>query len=381
MEVVLENHENPERYDISEENDIESKNMENSESIAISDDDFDSSIINQEFKKFGHQLFRLNKRDFPDSIFRPIHSDVQSSCSFVSHDSFSSKILEPSELRRSFSNIQNIIKRTDTPTFKSDNVRASPIPRSYTTGNVSSDMNSSNNSRKLRRFFSLITSPEETNTNNKKKKKKKKLKKKESIQPPDRRRRGFDGNLLEIDRYQNYAPETSVHIPITSLRPSTGVLLTMTPPKKRKSRWYSCLFWCCIRQKPSSSTDQPFSQYIADNITIEGLEPSLVKKLQNLQHREIYPSDYDTLLQLYEATVKAKCCDDDFIQHIPVVQLNGTEIEKNPTCAICLYELTSEDFCKRLLCSHVFHSKCIDECLRTRTTCPIRNCEIMFKDE
>jgi len=40
-------------------------------------------------------------------------------------------------------------------------------------------------------------------------------------------------------------------------------------------------------------------------------------------------------------------------------------------CMVCLEDFTDEQEVRRLPCSHLFHSECIDEWLRRCTDCPI----------
>merc|ERR1711964_143243 len=55
----------------------------------------------------------------------------------------------------------------------------------------------------------------------------------------------------------------------------------------------------------------------------------------------------------------------------PATADGSTQTTTQTQCMICLTEFAAAEECRRLPCSHVFHSSCINEWLRRCTDCPI----------
>lgn len=100
-----------------------------------------------------------------------------------------------------------------------------------------------------------------------------------------------------------------------------------------------------------------------------GLESDLVNVLINLQHRELTPEDYETLLRL-DDTVAPKTIDKSLLSELKTDTV--TDATAGDVCAVCMeiYELGQTR--KFLPCAHVFHAKCIDMWLENSS----RNCPI-----
>lgn len=56
--------------------------------------------------------------------------------------------------------------------------------------------------------------------------------------------------------------------------------------------------------------------------------------------------------------------------------IHETESRFRGECSICLEEYVTGDWCREFpVCSHIYHSNCIDEWLKKNPTCPVcRNC-------
>ena len=94
-----------------------------------------------------------------------------------------------------------------------------------------------------------------------------------------------------------------------------------------------------------------------------------------VQHRDITPEDYDTLLRLTDS-VKPKTLPPSALeQRAPSFAwrpplLPGMS-DAPQTCSICLESLAHGDRCRRLPCRHVFHRECIDTWLGSHADrCP-----------
>ena len=106
--------------------------------------------------------------------------------------------------------------------------------------------------------------------------------------------------------------------------------------------------------------------------------PCGLKQLELLQlmTREITPEDYDTLLKLDEG-IPARTAVPEEVQLLAkeIVSVDSALLKEN--CGICLCRFKSKEKVKRLKCSHVFHTVCIDRwLLNFNHTCPIDNSNI-----
>lgn len=115
--------------------------------------------------------------------------------------------------------------------------------------------------------------------------------------------------------------------------------------------------------------------YALDNHNAAGdLDSALINLLITLQHRDLTPEDYDTLLQL-DDTVAPKTLDQDIIASFKTDIVDANSV--GDTCAICmdLYELGQSR--KFLPCNHVFHTFCIEMWLNNSSlNCPIDNLSV-----
>jgi hypothetical protein len=67
-----------------------------------------------------------------------------------------------------------------------------------------------------------------------------------------------------------------------------------------------------------------------------------------------------------------------FIDLIPESEIKDVEKfhGENSDCIVCLNSFQSGDLVTTLPCSHVYHSKCIKDWLKTNPTCPVCKYEI-----
>ena len=106
-----------------------------------------------------------------------------------------------------------------------------------------------------------------------------------------------------------------------------------------------------------------------------GVDVTTYTAIMEIQHRDITPEDYDTLLRLTDS-VKPKTLPPSALeQRAPSFAwrpplLPGMSDEPQ-TCSICLESLAHGDRCRRLPCRHVFHRECIDTWLGSHADrCP-----------
>lgn len=96
-----------------------------------------------------------------------------------------------------------------------------------------------------------------------------------------------------------------------------------------------------------------------------GLLPSQVSDLLD---RDITPDDYEMLLQLDEALVRAPA-DPSSLQSLSTV---AAEEVLGETCGVCLHAFERPDCVAKLRCNHLFHQACIEKWLvECRRLCPL----------
>lgn len=119
------------------------------------------------------------------------------------------------------------------------------------------------------------------------------------------------------------------------------------------------------------------TQYIerkAQNLSLaqrSGMSP-LERLLEELQHRDITPEDYDTLLEL-DKDVKRKTAGTSAIKALKKAPERATNAESQSVteCAICLGAF-ADDSVVALPCAHEFHQACVSSWLSEHAnTCPI----------
>ena len=83
------------------------------------------------------------------------------------------------------------------------------------------------------------------------------------------------------------------------------------------------------------------------------------------------PEDYEMLLRLDER-VQRKTVNNAVLGSLPTVSVNETHL--NEQCTICMENYTFGQQLKRLPCSHLFHSDCIETYLAEFSSrCPLDN--------
>ncbi|XP_069120773.1 uncharacterized protein [Argopecten irradians] len=116
---------------------------------------------------------------------------------------------------------------------------------------------------------------------------------------------------------------------------------------------------------------QNLAYAIDNNNAAQDLDTALVSLLITLQHRDLTPEDYETLLRLDE-TVAPKTLQTDIIESFRKDIVNDSSV--NDTCAICMDQYVLGQSRKFLPCNHVFHENCIDMWLKNSSlNCPIDN--------
>ncbi|XP_033731110.1 uncharacterized protein LOC117320704 [Pecten maximus] len=116
---------------------------------------------------------------------------------------------------------------------------------------------------------------------------------------------------------------------------------------------------------------QNLAYAIDNNNAAQDLDNALVNLLITLQHRDLTPEDYETLLRLDE-TVAPKTLQMDVVASFKTDIVNESCV--NDTCAICMDQYALGQSRKFLPCKHVFHANCIDMWLQNSSlNCPIDN--------
>lgn len=92
-------------------------------------------------------------------------------------------------------------------------------------------------------------------------------------------------------------------------------------------------------------------------------------KLWDIKMNDRYKNikvNYDVNYDIEEKEEDYDVCDNCIIKN----SLNHKTLKIKDTCAICLKSIYENDFTKTL-CKHLFHKKCIDTWLISKTTCPL----------
>lgn len=56
---------------------------------------------------------------------------------------------------------------------------------------------------------------------------------------------------------------------------------------------------------------------------------------------------------------------------LPTVNYNSIEYPINDSCAVCIEDFNNDDIVRKLPCSHIYHSECVDMWVIEKNTCPI----------
>ncbi|XP_060078019.1 uncharacterized protein LOC132557540 [Ylistrum balloti] len=116
---------------------------------------------------------------------------------------------------------------------------------------------------------------------------------------------------------------------------------------------------------------QNLAYAIDNNNAAQDLDSALVNVLITLQHRDLTPEDYETLLRLDE-NVAPKTLQKDVLESFRTDIVNESGVHE--TCSICMDQYTIGQSRKFLPCNHVFHTNCIDMWLENSSlNCPIDN--------
>lgn len=101
------------------------------------------------------------------------------------------------------------------------------------------------------------------------------------------------------------------------------------------------------------------------------IDSNLLNLLINLQHRDLSPEDYDTLL-LLDDSVAPKTIESTVLQQFKTDTYDKVDESVNEICMVCLdpYEIGQQR--KFLPCNHVFHDSCITMWLENAS----RNCPV-----
>jgi len=92
-----------------------------------------------------------------------------------------------------------------------------------------------------------------------------------------------------------------------------------------------------------------------------------------LVDRDFNDDDYETLLELDEHShAISSGASPEQIGRLPTVQLDkNTTKDQEQSCSICLDKFQTGDVMKVMPCLHKFHSKCLDQWLEIKSTCPL----------
>jgi len=98
-----------------------------------------------------------------------------------------------------------------------------------------------------------------------------------------------------------------------------------------------------------------------------------VMDLRNYMDDDELDDSYEGLLRLEERIGNVKHnLDNNLINKNKLIKYNKNNKEiKETKCSICLLDYENNDELRKLVCSHFFHKKCIDNWFNSSTTCPI----------
>ncbi|XP_067661912.1 uncharacterized protein [Haliotis asinina] len=101
----------------------------------------------------------------------------------------------------------------------------------------------------------------------------------------------------------------------------------------------------------------------------DDLPTDLISLLISLQHRELSPEDYETLLRLDESVAPKTVAEDTLVSFKTDIV---DEESAGEMCAVCMDSYEVGQTRKYLPCDHVFHESCIDMWLKNSSmNCPL----------
>ena len=56
---------------------------------------------------------------------------------------------------------------------------------------------------------------------------------------------------------------------------------------------------------------------------------------------------------------------------LPTVNYDSIEYPINDSCVVCIEDFNNDDNVRKLVCSHIYHSECVDMWIIEKNTCPI----------
>ncbi|XP_071096603.1 uncharacterized protein [Haliotis cracherodii] len=140
------------------------------------------------------------------------------------------------------------------------------------------------------------------------------------------------------------------------------------PPRKSKpdnSRQYTDT----NNNRSRSAPVQNLSHALHNDAVPDDLPHDLISLLISLQHRELSPEDYETLLRLDES-VAPKTVAEDILGSFKTDTVG--EESAGEICAVCMDPYEMGQTRKFLPCDHVFHDSCIDMWLKNSSmNCPL----------
>lgn len=90
-----------------------------------------------------------------------------------------------------------------------------------------------------------------------------------------------------------------------------------------------------------------------------------------MMYRELNADDYERLMELHESVQDDRGASAHQLTRLVEHTLKSPLASDDKDCCICLMPIDTGQKVKRLPCTHVFHSDCIDSWLKVNATCPV----------